>query len=104
MKPTWDIADQGRKLLLVVGVLCLVDSPAWAQNGGATTDQGYKVGEKSQPAQATDKPATGDKQPGVETKRLARFDYVNGNVTWRTNDGANWEKAKSNLPLREGAQ
>jgi hypothetical protein len=104
MKRRWDISDPGSKLLFLVGILCLVSGPSLAQNGGATSDQGYKVGEKSQPAQATDKPATGDKQAAVETKRLARFDYVSGNVTWRADDGATWQKAKSNQPLHEGTQ
>ncbi len=36
--------------------------------------------------------------------RLARFAFVSGNVTWRTDSGGEWSKATVNLPIREGAQ
>ena len=36
--------------------------------------------------------------------RLARFTYVQGNVTWRGADGDDWAGAATNMPLRQGAQ
>jgi hypothetical protein len=36
--------------------------------------------------------------------RLARFSYVEGNVTWRPTDQDDWSKATVNLPIRQGAQ
>ena len=36
--------------------------------------------------------------------RLARFSYIQGNVTWRGADGDDWAGAALNMPLRQGAQ
>jgi ferric-dicitrate binding protein FerR (iron transport regulator) len=69
-----------------------------------TTDQGYRVSEGKVNDQVTDPvPPAATAQP-VATKRLARFDFVSGNVTWRADDAASWSKATQNLPLKEGAQ
>jgi len=104
LKQSRYVLNKAQNLLLLAGSICLISGTAYAQ------DSGYKVGEKPTTAQTgaapatADKPATGDKQPVAETKRLARIDYVSGNVTWRADDNAAWAKAKSNVSLREGAQ
>ena len=36
--------------------------------------------------------------------RLARFAYIEGNVTWREDESATWTDASVNLPVRQGAQ
>jgi hypothetical protein len=36
--------------------------------------------------------------------RLAHFTYLNGSVTWRPEDSADWSAAVVNLPLRQDAQ
>jgi len=66
----------------------------------------YQIGEDNRPGAAD---STGDlSQPsssvGAGPIRLARFSYVQGNVTWRTSDGAAWSPASVNLPIRQGAQ
>lgn len=92
-----------RHILLTAAAVCLIGSAALAQDNGTTDNQGYKVGEKQQSNQA-DPPPTPGNQPPAEIKRLVRFDYVSGNVTWRLDDGADWKKAKSDQTLREGGQ
>src|ERR1051325_7367692 len=36
--------------------------------------------------------------------RMARFAYVQGNVSWRPDGNSEWSKATTNLPLRQGAE
>src|SRR5438067_1860575 len=36
--------------------------------------------------------------------RMARFNYVDGDVNWRRNSQDEWSSATDNLPLRQGAQ
>ena len=48
----------------------------------------------------TDPPAEASNGP----VRLARFSYIQGNVTWRGADGDDWAGAALNMPLRQGAQ
>jgi hypothetical protein len=36
--------------------------------------------------------------------RLARFSYVDGNVSWRPDSTSEWSDASVNLPIRQGAQ
>ncbi len=68
---------------------------------GAAWASGYQIGETPQaPVQASPKSAGA----GAGPIRLARFSFVQGNVTWRTNDSAAWSLASVNLPLRQGAE
>lgn len=55
------------------------------------TKSTYRVGENT---------ATADTGP----VRLAHLSYLNGPVTWRPNDSAQWSAATKNLPIRQGAQ
>ena len=66
----------------------------------------YQIGESSLPGAAS---TTGPAQPGDDGTgqgpiRLARFSYVQGSITWRPSDGADWSPATVNLPIRQGAQ
>ncbi|HEY3333209.1 MAG TPA: DUF6600 domain-containing protein [Capsulimonadaceae bacterium] len=58
---------------------------------------GYRVTDDPSPGA----PSAAEQQGPV---RLARFSYVNGNVTWRSSDATDWSTATVNLPLRQGAQ
>jgi len=62
-------------------------------------DSAFGVGEAGQVDQGIAKGA-----PGDGPVRLARFSYVSGNVTWRSDDGGSWSSGTVNLPLRQGAQ
>ena len=75
---------------LTAASLCAAPA-AHAQNDG------YHVGEeKSTPAPAA---------PAVSpTHRVARIDYLSGNVTYRPDDTAKWVRAETNHPLLEGSQ
>ena len=59
------------------------------------TASAYQIGEAIPP---------GDSSAGQGPIRLARFSYVQGNITWRPADGADWSPATVNLPIRQGAQ
>lgn len=43
-------------------------------------------------------------QDGNGPVRLARFSYIEGNVSWRPDSNSDWSDASVNLPLRQGAQ
>lgn len=74
---------------LAAAGLCLAH-PVLAQ------DDGYHVGENhsAPPARSTVSP----------THRVARIEYLSGNVTWRPNEGARWTRAETNRGLNESAQ
>ncbi len=90
-----------------------LNAPAFSAGGplrGGIQRDSYHIGEANVPgaadATADLSPAGADADPstGVGPIRLARFSYVQGNVTWRTSDGAAWSPATVNLPIRQGAQ
>ncbi len=94
-----------RFLLPTLASACLL-------TGGAAVAQvgGYKVNEEKQaapvaPAAPVSPPvAANAPQAGAEGQREARFDYLNGKVTWRPDANSAWKKAATDLPLRAGAQ
>jgi hypothetical protein len=80
-------------------------------------DSGYRIGEGSTapPAQSNDAatppgndaaaPNTAPVAPETSGPvRMARFSYLNGNVTWRPDPQTEWAAATNNMPLREGAE
>ncbi len=100
-----------RKWVIPLGLL-LACGPMAAQEGLAqgTEDRGYSVNEEGR-TQGADPVGDAGRLPQAEAAqnsegpvRLARFSYVKGNVTWRTDDKAEWSTASVNLPLRQGAQ
>jgi hypothetical protein len=79
---------------------------------GQDPDGDYRVGENNpnlvpdqgdNTQQASQDPAANDrtKQGPV---RMARFSVVSGNITWRTDETAEWTPATINLPIQQGAQ
>ena len=80
-------------LCLLAGAAPLLARPACAQNDG------YHVGE-NRPAP----PVSAARPQPAANHRVARVEYVSGNVTWRANDTANWGKAGTNRALNEGSQ
>ena len=68
-----------------------------------TAMAGYQIGEGT-PLGAAASPAAAGGTVGAGPIRLARFSFVQGNVTWREGDGAAWSPASVNLPIRQGAQ
>lgn len=93
-----------RGWLVLLGLLVGAGGTA-AQSGSAqqASDGGYAVTEDGD-TQAPDAipPAGAEENNGPV--RLARFSYVQGNVTWRTDEDSEWSAATLNLPLRQGAQ
>ncbi|MCW3096840.1 MAG: FecR family protein [Chthonomonadaceae bacterium] len=75
--------------LAVAGLACA--RPAHAQ------DDGYHVGENQSAPPASARAVS-------PTHRVARIDYLSGNVTYRPNDTAKWVRAETNHPLLEGGQ
>lgn len=62
----------------------------------------YQIGEDTLPGAAAD--GTQSDTAGQGPIRLARFSFVQGNVTWRPGDGADWSLASVSLPIRQAAQ
>ncbi|HLK58269.1 MAG TPA: FecR domain-containing protein [Chthonomonadaceae bacterium] len=103
MKPKYSLLTLGSLLLALEGACLWSASPAEAQDAGKTPPEDYHIGE-TQKAPPTPPPADTKKTPAAPTTRLARIEYVTGNVTWRPDDKADWKKAKANVGLRQGAQ
>jgi len=61
----------------------------------------YQIGEKGA---NDDNLSDSDSSASQGPVRLARFSYVEGNVTWRPTDQDDWSNASVNLPIRQGAQ
>ena len=81
---------------LIVAGISVAGMPARAQDSGSN---GYAIGE--------DRPQRSDAIRDAAEEgpvRLARFSYIQGNVTWRADDTAEWSVGTTNLPLRQGAQ
>ncbi|MCW3100067.1 MAG: FecR family protein [Chthonomonadaceae bacterium] len=93
-----------RGWLVLLGLLIGVGGTA-AQRGIAqqTSDGGYAVSETGE-AQAPDPVPDAGTQVNTGPVRLARIAFVQGNVTWRTDDSTDWSTATVNIPLRQGAQ
>ena len=89
-------------LMATVGATAMVFAAGTAI--GSPTDPppngGYQVGETPQ---TTDAAKPGPPAPSAGT-RLAKFDYVSGDVTWRPDSNANWKPAKQNMAVNSGAQ
>jgi hypothetical protein len=73
-------------------------------------DSGYRIGENSgqapldaDPSSAGQDAAPVDPQASGPV-RMARFSYLNGNVTWRPDPQTEWAPATDNMPLREGSE
>ncbi|CCW34984.1 FecR family protein [Chthonomonas calidirosea] len=90
--------------LLMAVAFTLLSRVGFAQDDG----QGYRIQENgsstftpSTPSETTLSPSQQNEAGAV---RLARFSYVEGNVTWRPSTSADWSYASVNLPIRQGAQ
>ena len=86
--------------LLALGTQCLAGSQAFMVAG-------YHVNEDSDystPSTDVGTRSSNDFSAGQGPVRLARFSFVQGNVTCRTSESDQWSAAAVNLPLREGAQ
>src|SRR5579875_2521634 len=88
-------------LLLATGITML-GRAAQAQDD----DQGYRIRENGSSAFTPSTPPEASPSPSEqgEAGRLARFSYVEGNVTWRPGPSTDWSYASVNLPMRQGAQ
>ena len=93
-----------RGWLVLLGLLIGIGGSA-AQRGYAqqNSDGGYSVSEAGE-AQTPDPVPSAGSQENTGPVRLARFAYVQGNVTWRPDENTDWSNATLNLPLRQGAQ
>jgi len=95
----------------ILGLALLPLAPAFGAGGPlrqfALRDS-YQIGEggatRARAAAADPAPESADSSAGAGPIRLARFSYVQGNVTWRASEGAAWSPATVNLPIRQGAQ
>ena len=101
----WSLLLSG---LLAAGFVPVIQAQAQEADQGDSVSS-YRTGENtsrnldplSDKSQA-DPPPTDPKTQGPV--RMARFAYVQGNVTWRPDSAASWSKATNNLPLRQGAE
>ena len=83
-------------LCLVTTLLVPAGTSVWAQdNGNVASDPGYKVGESKRADKSKLKP---------RNLRQARFEDLQGNVTWRTDERGDWQKARRKQHLEDGAQ
>jgi hypothetical protein len=96
--------NRSRGWLVLLGLLVGAAGSA-AQNADArqNPDNGYSVTEAGA-VKAPEAVAPAGTQENLGPVRLARFSYVTGNVTWRTDENTDWSAATLNLPLRQGAQ
>ena len=95
---------RSRGWLVLLGLLVGTGVSA-AQSGQAqnASDGGYAVTEDGGVRRPDPVSAEGT-QENLGPVRLARFSYVHGNVTWRSEESSDWSSATLNLPLRQGAQ
>ena len=106
------------KKTLRPGLFALGLALTFGASGAARAQDGdtYSVGDDgTRPAQTTaanpaDAPAINeptDANAPTQAQgpvRLARFSFLEGNVTWREDENAAWSDAGVNLPVRQGAQ
>lgn len=91
-------ARKGRTFWLLVGAL-IVSLGAWAQDSRGERDaEEYQIEEGRRDGQR------GEEDRDSGPVRLARFSFVDGNVTWRAGMELDWSEASINLPIRQGAQ
>lgn len=92
MNYTVQTSHVGRIALCALAVAGLgIARPALAQSDGYHVDE--------------DRPAPpAPRTPPVAPHRLARIEYISGNVTWRANSKDKWSKAGVNRALNEGAE
>jgi hypothetical protein len=86
--------------LLALGLAVLVPSTALCQYH--TTETTAIPGQAPPPDGNAAPPANDGSNSGPV--RLARIDYVKGDVAWRPDASSDWAQAVSNLPIRQGAQ
>lgn len=67
-----------------------------ASLSGTQSASGYRITQASS--------NTGDTGGNSGPVRMARLAYVQGNVSWRTDEASSWSNAAINLPLRQGAE
>jgi hypothetical protein len=95
---------RSRGWLVLLGLLLAAGGTtpqsASAQQGA---DDGYSVTEAGR-VKAPEPVSPAGTQENTGPVRLARFAFVQGNVTWRTDESTDWSTATVNLPLRQGAQ
>ena len=79
---------------------------ARAQDGDtyAVGDEGTRPIQNNPADQPTENEPTDANAPAQGPVRLARFSYIEGNVTWREDENSAWTDAGINLPVRQGAQ
>lgn len=96
--------QRNRGMLVLLGLLVGAGGSA-AQSGSAqqASDNGYAVSESGE-VRVPDTVSPAGTQENLGPVRLARFSYVQGNVTWRTDENTDWSSATLNMPLRQGAQ
>ena len=84
---------------LTLALALVFASTASAQSSAPSAGQ-YSITEGS-----FDAPLSApDAKPQTGPVRLARFSFVEGNVTWRANSTLDWTEGSINLPLQQGAQ
>jgi len=82
---------------LATGLIC---TEALAQTTGYAIGEPGSGTSSAAAKQASSSPDSATAGP----VRMGRFSFIQGDVTWRTDDGADWSAASINQPLRQGAQ
>jgi len=101
----------GKLFLVAATAALLTTSTSMSTRADDASQQaGYHVGEPSDDVDImttttdnTDAAITGDDAQNGPV-RMARFSYIEGNVSWRPDSTSDWSDATVNLPLRQGAQ
>ena len=93
-----------RGCLVLLGLLMGAVGPAVLRvDAQQTSDGGYSVSEAGEAQEPAPVPPAGT-QENTGPVRLARFAYLSGHVTWRTDETSDWSVATINMPLRQGAE
>jgi hypothetical protein len=91
-------------IVLMLGTVCVhAQSGTDPNQSGASTGPTYQITPDTRSTPPPDSASTQD-AANVGPVRLARFSYVDGDVTWRPSSTDDWSSAGVNIPLREGAE
>jgi uncharacterized membrane protein YgcG len=92
-------------LCAAVGILSMVwAGPLHAQENASDQDTGYRTTEEATPVPPANPAADNGQLTNQGPVRMARFGFLNGNVSWKAAGSTDWTPASINQPIREGSE